>query len=77
MMVEYGKQDSTATKTVGVYPCCQQRVLRFDPSSEGSVSTSLAKKSKIIMFLVYCLIAVVSAPPPPLVLFVYEGEGRS
>jgi NitT/TauT family transport system permease protein len=30
--------ECTATKIVGVYPCCQQRVLHFDPSLETSVS---------------------------------------
>jgi len=36
MDVDFGNVESTATKIVGVYPCCQQRVLHFDPSLETS-----------------------------------------
>ncbi|KAL9981392.1 hypothetical protein ACROYT_G010092 [Oculina patagonica] len=36
MTVDYGNMECTATKIVGVYPCCQQRVLHFDPSLETS-----------------------------------------
>jgi len=38
MAVNFGNMECTATKIVGVYPCCQQRVLHFDPSLETSVS---------------------------------------
>ena len=38
MTADFSNVDCTATKIVGVYPCCQQKVLHFDPSSETSVS---------------------------------------
>ena len=38
MTVDFGNMECTSTKIVGVYPCCQQRVLHFDPSLETSVS---------------------------------------
>lgn len=36
MTVDFGNMECTSTKIVGVYPCCQQRVLHFDPSLETS-----------------------------------------
>lgn len=36
MTADFSNVDCTATKIVGVYPCCQQKVLHFDPSSETS-----------------------------------------
>ena len=39
MIVDFGNMECTSTKIVGVYPCCQQRVLHFDPSLETSVSS--------------------------------------
>ena len=38
MTVDFGNLECAATKIVGIYPCCQQRVLHFDPSLEGTVS---------------------------------------
>lgn len=38
MTVDFGSMECTSTKIIGVYPCCQQRVLHFDPSLETSVS---------------------------------------
>lgn len=35
MTVDFGNLECAATKIVGVYPCCQQRILHFDPSLEG------------------------------------------
>ncbi len=45
MTVDYGNMECTATKIVGVYPCCQQRVLHFDPSLETSVSLTVVLQS--------------------------------
>ncbi|RMX59635.1 hypothetical protein pdam_00010483 [Pocillopora damicornis] len=36
MTVDFGNLECAATKIVGIYPCCQQRVLHFDPSLEGT-----------------------------------------
>lgn len=36
MTVDFGSMECTSTKIIGVYPCCQQRVLHFDPSLETS-----------------------------------------
>ena len=54
MAVDFGSMECAATKIVGVYPCCQQRVLHFDPSLETSVSFMI-----VLMFveeLVGCMV---------------------
>ncbi|RMX59636.1 hypothetical protein pdam_00010482, partial [Pocillopora damicornis] len=38
MTVDFGNLECAATKIIRIYPCCQQRVLHFDPSLEGTVS---------------------------------------
>ncbi|CAH3109144.1 unnamed protein product, partial [Pocillopora meandrina] len=45
MTVDFGNLDCTATKIVGIYPYCQQRVLHFDPSLEGTFRTQQNKEN--------------------------------
>ena len=48
MNADFSNVDCSSTKIVGVYPCCQKKVLHFDPCSETSVSLKCGSRKKLM-----------------------------
>ena len=47
MNADFSNVDCTSTKIVGVYPCCQKKVLHFDPCFETSVSLKCGSRINV------------------------------
>lgn len=47
MNADFSNVGCTSTKIVGVYPCCQKKVLHFDPCFETSVSLKFGSRINV------------------------------